>query len=176
MAYEGDEVMDREVINYIDKLAERIIEAYSIDIPIMDMEEVVNNMGGKVLEVGDICDEGVVKNEDGSFELRVDIGFSSSEKDIAFQLGHLFLHAGYRTCLDAWENFSTGKAVRFSSEAAEQAQYFAHALMMPKSMFLTACDKYSCDKVVYTDKVAKHFNVKPNDVCYRGIVLGNLED
>ena len=80
---------------------------------------------------------------------------------IVHELGHLFLHMGFRIDNDCWQKQILNKYSSFRTNEQEyQANEFAYSLLMPKSTYSCAVVKYSDNNnFVDINKLAKSFNL-----------------
>ena len=92
--------MDSELRMLINNLTQDIIDAYHIQIPILDIDYVVTQqLGGRIEESPNIenMSDGSVRKEGNGFVIYVS-PYQTTERrtfTIAHELGHLFLHMGY---------------------------------------------------------------------------------
>ena len=91
--------MDLATRNYINLLAERVISAYDIAIPIRDIDAVVRRMGGTIETQSifdSIYDGTIMKSGNNSFRIVISDAQNAQRRNftIAHELGHLFLHMG----------------------------------------------------------------------------------
>lgn len=98
--------MNNELRILINNLTQDIIDLYNIQIPIQNIDEVVKKIGGRVEESLDIDNmfDGSIRKQDDGFIIYIS-PFQSTERrkfTIAHELGHLFLHMGYRINSDLW--------------------------------------------------------------------------
>ena len=99
--------MDNATRNYINDLAQIVIDVYNIRVPIENIDEVVQKIGGSIEimpSLDDVCDGTIRKNGEYSFSIAVSPSQNPQRKTftIAHELGHLFLHMGFRTNKDLW--------------------------------------------------------------------------
>lgn len=92
------------ITTIINNVAEGIIDAYDIHVPICDINDVVTKLGGCVWESADICNSDIMKQNDG-FVIYMPSFYSAERKRfaIAQELGHLFLHMGVYNKSDIME-------------------------------------------------------------------------
>lgn len=171
--------MDRETRNYIENLAQAVIQSYDIPTPITDIDEVVKRMGGTISiaeDFEDLCD-GTIRKEDNGFRIQVSPFQNHKRKafTVAHELGHLFLHMGFRTDPSVWENQSRVYKRFGTSEQEYQANEFAAALLMPKEHYKEILDQYTEGTSVDIENVARYFNVSITAAINRGRFLGYLE-
>lgn len=172
--------MDIETRNYINDLAQQVIISYSISIPITNIDEIVHKIGGTIEEkinFDDLCDGTIIKDGNNSFRIAIS-PFQNEQRrsfTIAHELGHLFLHMGFRTNLKLWENQKKAIYRRFGSSAQEyQANEFAASLLMPKDMYWRILKQNAVDNRVDIAKIARYFNVSQAAAINRGKFLGYL--
>lgn len=172
--------MDLVTRNYINDLAQQVINAYSITIPITDIDEIVHRIGGTIEEKNnfdDLCDGTIIKDGHNSFRIAIS-PFQNAQRrsfTIAHELGHLFLHMGFRTNLDLWKTQDQTVYRRFGSSAQEyQANEFAASLLMPREIYKSIIMKNAVDGRVDIVEIAKYFNVSQAAAINRGKFLGYL--
>ena len=131
------EIINTEVRTLINNVTQDIIDLYHIQIPIQDIHDVVIALGGHVEESADdnMLSYSGIKKQDNGFIIYVSPSQSPVRRKytIASELGHLFLHMGYKINPKWWdmqENAAYYKAD--SSLGNYQAYEFAEALFMPK--------------------------------------------
>ena len=96
--------MNIQMRRQIDQLAGSIQKVYRIDIPIDDMEKVVKTLGGTI-EVDSNIIDGKIQKTRQSFKIilgNYDFNSPRNRFTIAHELGHLFLHMGYKIDVDRW--------------------------------------------------------------------------
>ena len=174
--------MDKETRQYINRLAQIVIDEYNISIPIVNIDEVVKSMNGVIEESeehNELYDGTISKIESDSFAIVVSQNQSSQRRNftIAHELGHLFLHMGFRTDADVWSK-QTGVYRRFGTSDQEyQANEFAAALLMPDDVYREVVDRYTTkDNYVEVSKVANYFHVSVAAATNRGRFLGVLDE
>lgn len=172
--------MNNELRMLINNLTQDIIDLYNIRIPIENINNVVMILGGSVEESIDIdnMSDGSVRKQDNGFIIYVS-PFQSSERKkftIAHELGHLFLHMGYRINSDLWNKQKNATYYRSGDSLMEyQANEFAAALLMPQKEYKKIMDQYTIGNKVETDKVADYFGVSVSAASNRGKFLGYLQ-
>lgn len=174
--------MDYKLRKKINSLAEDILENYEISTPIINIDEVVDRLGGRLQEdcqIGLYSDGTVVKGRgDCQFVIHIPCSQSDTRKNftIAHELGHLFLHMGYMINRELWEQSDYVEFNRKGkSEIELQANEFAAAFLMPQKEYKTIMDKYSKGNIVNIGKVAEYFHVSVDAASFRGKWLGYLE-
>lgn len=95
--------MSDKIQQLINDLSADIIDTYDIHIPIYDMNDVVTTLGGYIEENKNICDSAIRKQNDG-FVIYIPSSYNVERKQfaIAQELGHLFLHMGYKISPKLW--------------------------------------------------------------------------
>lgn len=95
--------MNDKINTLINNLAQDIIELYEIKIPINNINEVAQKLGGTIEETTNISDSGIKKWND-RFVIYVPQLLSLKKRNfaIAHEIGHLFLHMGYSINQDIW--------------------------------------------------------------------------
>ena len=172
--------MDFATRNYISDLAQQVINAYGIAIPITDIDRVVKDIGGTIEEKNnfdDLCDGTIIKEGDNSFRIAIS-PYQNNERrsfTIAHELGHLFLHMGFRTNVDLWRTQDRTYYRRFgSSEQEYQANEFAASLLMPREIYRKVLMDNAINNRVDIAKVANYFHVSQSAATNRGRFLGYL--
>lgn len=172
--------MDFSTRSYINNLAERVIDVYNIAIPITNIDDVVHTIGGTIVEKNsfdDLCDGTIIKEGENSFRIAISPYQNDQRRafTIAHELGHLFLHMGYRTNPSLWKVQDQKVFRRFgSSEQEYQANEFAAALLMPKATYSRVLMENATAGRVDMSDVAKYFNVSQAAAINRGKFLGYL--
>ena len=121
--------MDNSTRRMINSLAEDVLSAYNISVPIGNIDEIVEKLGGTIQKEAFFSD-GAVEKEGNGFKIIVS-PFQDEKRErftIAHELGHLFLHMGYRTNNELWEKQENNIYHRIgNSEKEYQANEFAAA-------------------------------------------------
>lgn len=172
--------MDYNTRNYINNLAQIIINEYNIEIPITDMKNIVRRIGGTIeekIDFNELCDGTIKKIGDNSFEIAISPFQNEQRKafTIAHELGHLFLHMGFRTNFELWEHQSTIYKRFGTSEQEYQANEFAAALLMPEDEYKKVLYEHLDDYRVNIKNVADYFHVSVSAATNRGRFLGYFE-
>ena len=158
--------MDNSTRRMINSLAEDVLSAYNISVPIGNIDEIVEKLGGTIQKEAFFSD-GAVEKEGNGFKIIV-----SPFQD---ELGHLFLHMGYRTNNELWEKQENNIYHRIgNSEKEYQANEFAAAFLMPATEYLAVLNKVAEGNMVDTSKIAEYFNVSIEAAANRGKFLGYL--
>ncbi|EGT3945632.1 ImmA/IrrE family metallo-endopeptidase [Clostridioides difficile] len=166
-------------MNLINELTKDIIDIYMIEIPIKDMNNVVDKMGGIIKKdnsLSKFSDSYIrkLKNYHYEFEIVIPYGQSNhiSNMHIAKALGHLFLHMRYNIDDDIWNSQKINEFYKSKNlQEEEQVKEFALALLMPKSEF----ELIEENGVINIDKVSKYFNVNQRDASNRAYSLGYIK-
>lgn len=173
--------LSSEIRNLINAMAEEVIDLYDIQIPIANIEEVVQQMGGSVVDnssINEFSDGKIRKTGDGSFTIEVS-PFQTEERrnfTIAHELGHLFLHMGFQTNERKWEKQDNISYYRSGNSDLEyQSNEFAAAFLMPREKYKYIMDQYTEGNFVNTAEVAKYFHVSIDAAANRGKWLGYLK-
>lgn len=169
--------MDISTRRMINSLAEDILNVYDISVPIQNIGDIVEILGGTIQKETSFSDGAVEKEGDG---FRIIVSPYQDEKrerfTIAHELGHLFLHMGYKTSQKLWEEQENGLNYRIENiEKEYQANEFASAFLMPTLEYLSILKKIIENNKVNTLKIANYFNVPVNVVINRGINLRYLK-
>lgn len=169
--------MDREVQYLINNIAKEIIRAFDIAIPICDIDEVVQKLGGSIQVDSRLFECKVVKRGKG---FRIIMPLFQNEQyrrfAIAQELGHLFLHMGYLTNTKLWDKQLDN--TRFGLSTAEQSYQsneFAMAFLMPRAEYKKILEENSVGTMVKTKNVAEYFGVRIAIASLRGQSLGYLK-
>lgn len=173
--------MDYNTRSIINQLAEEVVKVYDIQIPINNIENVVEKLGGYVYEdnLKSGFYEGRIRRTEKHHKFEIFIPENQYQErkkfTIAHELGHLFLHMGYEIDDELWANQLDKEYYRRgSSEEELQANEFAAALLMPKHLYKKTMDKYTENGEVNTRKIAEFFGVSELAAANRGKWLGYL--
>ena len=168
--------MDNSTRRMINSLAEDVLSAYNISVPIGNIDEIVEKLGGTIQKEAFFSD-GAVEKEGNGFKIIVS-PFQDEKRErftIAHELGHLFFHMGYRTNNELWEKQENNIYHRIgNSEKEYQANEFAAAFLMPATEYLSVLNKVAEGNMVDTSKIAEYFNVSIEAAANRGKFLGYL--
>lgn len=169
--------MNNATRTIINSLTEDILDSFKIQIPIQDIDALVDLLGGSI-QTDFSCTDGTVVKEGESFRIFVS-PFQDEKRrrfTIAHELGHLFLHMGYLINEELWKRQDENVYNRLgSSEKEYQANEFAAALLMPKNEYLKKMNEYIIEDKVNTSKIAEYFNVSVAAASNRGKFLGYLK-
>lgn len=173
--------LNREIRRLINVMAEEVINLYGIQIPIINIEEVVQKMGGSVVDnssIGEFSDGKIRKTGEGSFTIEVSPFQTEERKNftIAHELGHLFLHMGFQTNEQKWQKQDNVSYYRNgNSELEYQSNEFAAAFLMPRVKYKEIMEQNTEGDFVNTAEVAKYFRVSIDAAANRGKWLGYLK-
>lgn len=159
----------------INALSEDILNMFDISVPIKDIDAVVEQLGGKVVQGSS---DSVQRNGD-RFKIIVRPFKDENQRKftIANELGHLFLHMGYKIDDRIWNKQKDGADYQVNDVSQEWlANEFASALLMPKNKYKEIMDQYTMDAFVDTKKIADYFGVSVSAASSRGQFLGYLQD
>lgn len=176
--------MKYDEIRKIEELSEYILDKYDVKVPITNIEELVEKIGGKVvydnLEFDFSCIE---KTDDNSFLIKINTNddyFKKYYEDknyikriIADELGYLFLYMGYKINNELWKSIQIKKEYHTHLLELDNVSIFKDSLFMPRNDFVRIIEKYKTkDNNIDPQDVADYFNVGCRDVIDRGRVLG----
>ena len=168
--------MTEETRKYIDTLAQRVIKAYHLQIPISDINSVVATLSGTVeAKANDFFHDAVIQKRNNDSFAIITAPFLDEQRKkfvIAQQLGHLFLHMGLKTDPICWDSQMVNVSRYFhTAEPIYQANEFAFALLMPEEEFTRTVSSHLYDKKIDMKAVSRHFQVSMTAAVYRGRVL-----
>lgn len=164
------------ITTMINNIAKDIIDIYDIHVPICNINDVVTVLGGRVEENNGICSSAIKKQDDG-FVIYIPSSYSTERKRfaIAQELGHLFLHMGYKISQKLWDKQKNMVYYESKYPLEEyQANDFADALLMPKDVYKKVLEQCTTGNKVQTAKIAEHFGVSVSTAYSRGKSLGLL--
>lgn len=160
----------------INSLTEDLIRIYNIHMPINGISNVVSAFGGYIEEIpDDLC--GGIKKQNDRFVIYVPSFYSAEKKRfaVAQELGHLFLHMGYKISPKLWGKQKNMVYYESKYPLEEyQANDFAEALLMPKYVYKKVLDQYTVGNKVQTARIAEYFGVSVSTAYSRGNLLGLL--
>jgi len=170
--------IDTEISKMIDMLAENIIQLYELDIPVINIEETISKMGGKIEENETIYsgNDSYIRTDDSNFSIVIPKKENIPNKNItiAKSLGHLFLHLDFKNSKnkDDDQKPKKYKYYKFSDPLADyQAKQFALSFLMPKDIFKETVRQNLNGTSVDTSEIARYFQVNVDDVSERGHTL-----
>lgn len=159
--------LDLETKEYISNLTDKIREKYNIKTPIQNMTEIIKQIGGDVIQkynFDSYYDATVMKTND-KFYIAIPIISDIQRKNfaIAHELGHLFLHMGFKTNIKVWDNQVLNQYRRFSMLEQEiQANEFAANLLMPTNEYINEIDRQTKNNkniAIDIKAISEKFNV-----------------
>lgn len=168
----------------IEDLVENILNEYDVTIPIINIEELVEKLGGKVVYDNLNFDYSCIeKIDDKSFLIKINTNDDYFKKYyetenyikriIADELWYLFLYMGYQTNNELWKSISIKKEYHTHLLELDNVSIFKDSLFMPRNDFVRIIEKYKTkDNNIDPQDVADYFNVGCRDVIDRGRVLG----
>jgi Zn-dependent peptidase ImmA (M78 family) len=169
--------MEDEWKKLVNNLTQDILNAYEIQIPIRDIDAVVEKLGGRIEECPLADAQHRLKKQKDRFVLYVSPYWKTKERTfaIAQELGHLFLHMGYRSS-DLWARQEESGFYRADDINQEwQANAFAAAFLMPERQYKDIVEKYTTGESVDVRMVAASFDVSVSAAYRRGRFLGVLQ-
>lgn len=98
--------MDKEFKILVNNLTQDVIDIFDIPVPVQDIRTVVKKLGGHVEECFSMDTTGSsVKREENGFVIVLSPFYSADKEKyaVAQELGHLFLHMGYRISPKLWK-------------------------------------------------------------------------
>ena len=173
--------LGKEMRVLINELADAVRSYYGVEIPITDINTVVENMGGCVIEKSSMesfSDGQIQKTGDDSFQIEISSHQTPERKNftIAHELGHLFLHMGFRIDADLWNAQDERVYYRKGNTNEEYyANEFAAAFLMPEMDYKRIMDDNTQGVTVNTQAIARYFNVSTGAASNRGKWLGYLQ-
>lgn len=174
------EIINSERRMLINNVTQDIIVLHHIQIPIQDINDIVIALGGRVEESVDtnmLSDSGI-KKQDNGFIIYVSPSQSPVRRkySIAHELGHLFLHMGYKINPKLWNMQENATYYRTGSPLLDYQTYeFAVALFMPQKVYKEIMDQYTLGNTLETAKIASYFGVSISEASQRGKFLGYLQ-
>ena len=155
-----------------------------ITIPIVNIEELVEKLGGNVvydnLKFDFSCIE---KTDNNSFLIKINTNDDYFKKYyetenyikriIADELGYLFLYMGYQTNNELYKSIQINKEYHTHFLELDNVSIFKNSLFMPRNDFARIIEKYKTkDNTINPQEIANYFNIGYGDVINRGRVLG----
>lgn len=149
------------IVELIENLAEDIIQFYNIDVPLKNIEDVVEKLGGNIIITADKPD-GVYKTHKDGFTIIYTPHIKECERvrfRVAQELGHLFLHMKYQIDTEYWGSLPIGYCLKTTQVCEEyQANIFAEAFLLPKEAYANKLIECK-DKKVDINSLAEYFGV-----------------
>ncbi len=171
--------MDYQRRSEINRFADAVRAYIGLSGPPFDMADAIHRLDGTLVELDEVeasrRGEASVCKVGDSFEVRVGPAAETRRRfSIAHELGHLFLHMGFRVDADKWNNCREFDEMnrQGTSDEEYEAHEFAGALLMPELAFKDVANRLRNDGVYETDKIAAHFGVSVHAATTRGRWLG----
>lgn len=176
--------MNNCTLRWIEELTENILYEYDVKIPIINIEELVEKLGGKIVYDNLEFDfSSIEKIDNKSFLIKINTNHDYFKKYyekenyikriIADELGYLFLYMGYQTNNELWKSIQTKKEYHTHLLELDNVSIFKDSLFMPRNDFTKIIEKYKTkDNTIDPQKIADYFNIGYGDVINRGRVLG----
>lgn len=180
--FKGRIFMNYNTRGLIDKIANGVLNDYNIEVPIKDMQKVIQELGGQLKVSDNVVDGKIEKDPDkGIFIISIKNGEFNSPRNrftIAHELGHLFLHMGYGSSY--WDTQSTESYQRLGTSKDEsEANEFAAAFLMPEALYKSKIWDLGINNdgihQVNIEKIADFFKVSTLAAVNRGKFLGVFE-
>jgi Zn-dependent peptidase ImmA (M78 family) len=170
--------MDAERRGQIDRLADQIRTALELLRCPIDVEGAVNRLRGEIHTVPATDHEAKIRKQGQGFVIEL-APTSSDERrrfNIAHELGHLFLHMGYKINPSKWnsvDEYLDSPLYRFGfSEEEYEAHEFAGAFLMPAPEFKRVAFNHKKSGAYDIHPIAAHFQVSAPAASTRGRWLG----
>lgn len=173
--------MNSSVRKAINEISESIQEALNIEIPITNIEQIVQSINGEVITVDYLPEnaEGRIYRKEDKFVIEIPSMDNNNRINftIAHELGHLFLHMGYLIDNEIWEKNLNNEFFRKEiGEMEYQAHEFAAAFLMPREIFYNVMNEnYHGNGYYDIEAVARYFNVSVSAAENRAKWLGLLK-
>ncbi len=164
----------------INTLADVIRDACEVKVPASqeDLQKMVALLGGSfetkaAFEVEAMIEKTSSASND-SFAITLSEDFMPTRRkfSMAHELGHLFLHMGFLTDPERWDQIKPFKdSARYRlgrNEEEFEANEFAAALLMPACEFERVANETSEGDSYRVDKIAEHFDVSLQAALTRG--------
>lgn len=171
--------MDQLRRNEITRFADAVRDYIGLAAPPFDMDEAVRRLDGALIELDRATaaqlGEASVRKVGESFEVHLGpVAPTRRRFNIAHELGHLFLHMGFRVDAEKWQSYPEYERINRlgSSEQEFEAHEFAGALLMPEAAFRAAALCHRNDGTFHTAEIAAHFGVSVQAATTRGRWLG----
>ncbi len=171
--------MDQQRRSEINRFADAVRVAIGLPGPPFDMEAAVSALGGTLESVTAFDalfeEEASVRRAGDSFEVRVAPAPDTRKRfSIAHELGHLFLHMGFKVDPQKWAASSEYDVMnRYgTSEEEYEAHEFAGAFLMPEREFREVAKQNQSGGDFDTEAIAAHFGVSVHAATTRGRWLG----
>lgn len=151
-------MLHKSDIAYIEQTVDKLIKAYDIEIPILDIDNLIEIFGGKIIERKNFAMGTLSKKTENNFVIAIfpDDNLIRRKIDLVRELGYLFLCLGFRMNSSTWESVPLNRFYSFNDlNKYTMADYFTRCFLMPKKEFIDAFQKYHG----YIDDIANYFQV-----------------
>jgi len=167
---------------HIANFAEKLRNGLNLNSPV-DLQLVVSKLGGRLEEFREEFGgeaEAYVRKTGDSFAIATRYEGAPKVRErfsIAHEIGHLFVHLGYKVDPELWNSIDEGyldsvkHRLGYNQEEFE-ANEFAASLLMPKDEFVKVAKLNLNGQEFDLDKIADHFGVSRQAAKVRGQWLG----
>ncbi|HLP48551.1 MAG TPA: ImmA/IrrE family metallo-endopeptidase [Candidatus Kapabacteria bacterium] len=166
----------------IQEFAEKMHDDFELQIPV-DAKTVAKRFGGRIIETKTDLPEEIdakIDKEGETFKITINANAkrpnTRNNFTIAHELGHLFLHMGYKFNPEQWENvnkYTDSAYYRFGHGEEElEANEFAAAFLMPEKKYREVVKDFTEKGICQIVEVAKRFDVSLEAALNRGRWLG----
>lgn len=174
--------MRYDEIREIEELSKYVSDKYNVKIPIVNIEELVEKMGGIV-----VCENlgldynHIIKTGNESFIIKINTRYFSADKKnhnqhlkkmIADELGHLFIYMGYQINDKLWESIPINEKHFINHNQEVDAYVFGSALLMPRNEYDQVINQYTKNNIINTEIIADYFKVTLSCAIGRGHTIG----
>ena len=156
----------------IEQFVEDLIKVYELPVPVTDLDNFVNNIGGSIIydHIDKECFHySCLKKVNNSFCIYV-----SPVDDVQIKR-----YMGYKTNNSLWNTFGGNQIYEntksYSLEKQTAAKAFAFALLMPKTEYTRILNLYTHDGKANMKKIADYFGVTVSYSIMRGEDLGLIK-
>ena len=170
----------KKFLKAIDDIADstRFILTNKEDDKIERIEDIVINNGGYIEEDDTLSRSCIIKKNNNKFIIKISPKLKEKQKRlwIAFELGNLFIHMGYKVHKEKFNTYKEGRIYDIEMEQNyEITLLFAIALLTPRKLFIEKMkENYEGDRIYNIKNVAEYFNVDEDVIAMRGKNLGLL--
>ena len=173
--------MTPETRDYINRLAENIIEQYQIDLSTDNIYHVVRKLGGVVFEQNVVVFDKyhnifVSKTDEDSFAILIPKNRPDDLKKecIIIALGYVFLTMGFKTNSHQWDEQPMFEFMNKSSTVRTAMAFeFMDALTMPEKIFRKVISENTDDNgIINFNKVASYFHCNSFQIQHRAKYFG----
>mgnify|MGYP000210740091 CR=1 FL=1 len=174
--------MRYDEIRKIEELSEHILYKYDVKIPITNIEELVEKIGGTIIYKNLKYDHNhIIKTGNESFIIKINnfyfpkdgkISDKMLKRIIANELGHLFLYMGYKVNDKLWKTMPIAENHVLDYNQNVDAQVFGNSLLMPRNEYEKVINKYVKNNIINTEIIADYFQVTLGNAIERGRTIG----